>query len=236
MFQYTVKFVCGKSDGKLVAPGTYWTAVNVHNSGKERVSFHKQICLALPSEKPGPVTKPFDAVLGPNEAFEIDNRDIFHHLDHPGEFVKGFVVMDSPVELDVVSVYTAAGSTGQVETLFLERAPVRRTRDLEADLVPVPGPNNNFCKRNARGDLLVTVKNQGPGPAGPCVTRVDFGRFGQVDKPTPALAAGATVDIAFPIPLGAFDPDCEFQIIVDVNNQVSESAEGNNRGNGTCIG
>ncbi len=236
MFQYAVKFVCGKSDGKLVAPGTYWTAVNVHNSATERISFHKRICLALPSEKPGPVTKPFDAVLGPNEAFEIDNHDIFGHLDRPGDFAKGFVVIDSPVELDVVGVYTAAGPTGPVETLFLERTPFRRTRDVAADLVPVPGPNNNFCKRNARGDLVVTVKNQGTGPAGPCTTRVDFGRFGQVDKPTPALAAGATADIAFPIPLGAFDPDCEFQITVDVKNEVGEWIEGNNSGSGTCIG
>jgi subtilase family serine protease len=57
-----------------------------------------------------------------------------------------------------------------------------------------------------------------------------------VDKPTPVLAPGATFDIAFPIPVGGYDPDCDFQIIVDVNNEVSESSEGNNRGSGVCIG
>jgi len=240
MFRYAVKFICGKSDGSLVAPGTYWTAINVRNSGSNRVAISKRMCIALPSEKPGPVTRTFDAALGPNEAFEIDNRDIFGHIDRPGDFAKGFVVIDCATELDVVSVYSAAGSTHQIETLFLERAPYRRMTDPLADLVPVPDANQSFCKRNAKGDLVVTVKNQGTGTAGPCTTRVDFGKFGVVDKPTPALAPApapdSTVDIAFPIPFGAFDPDCEFQIIVDVNNVVSESSEGNNRGNGTCIG
>ena len=30
-FQYAAKFVCGKSAGHIVAPGVYFTAVNVHN-------------------------------------------------------------------------------------------------------------------------------------------------------------------------------------------------------------
>ena len=30
-YQYATKVVCGKSDGSVVAPGTYFTAVNIHN-------------------------------------------------------------------------------------------------------------------------------------------------------------------------------------------------------------
>ena len=224
MFEYAVKFVCGNSDGKVVAPGQYWTAINVRNFGADKIAFRKQMCVALPSERPGPVSKWFQTGLGPSEAFEVDNVDIFRHLDlPPSGFAKGFVVIDSVQELDVVVVYTAAGATEKVETLFVERVPFRRLKDVAADLVPVPGPNSNFCQRNEKGDLIVTVKNQGTGPAGPCTTRVDFGQFGQVDKPTPALAAGAQISLAFPIPPGAFDPDCDFKIIVDVN-MITRSA------------
>ena len=31
VFQYAIKFVCGKSNGIVAAPGEYWTAINVHN-------------------------------------------------------------------------------------------------------------------------------------------------------------------------------------------------------------
>ena len=39
--------------------------------------------------------------------------------------LKGFVVIESDVELDVVAVYTAAGDSGQVQTLHMERVPPR---------------------------------------------------------------------------------------------------------------
>jgi hypothetical protein len=39
--------------------------------------------------------------------------------------LKGFVVIESEVELDVVAVYTAAGSDRQVETIHTERVPAR---------------------------------------------------------------------------------------------------------------
>jgi hypothetical protein len=37
-------------------------------------------------------------------------------------FLKGFVVIESEVDLDVVAVYTASGREGQEETLHTERA------------------------------------------------------------------------------------------------------------------
>ena len=40
----------------------------------------------------------------------------------------GFVILQSREELDVVAVYTAAGATGQVETLHLERVSPRTLR------------------------------------------------------------------------------------------------------------
>lgn len=42
------------------------------------------------------------------------------------DLLKGFVVVESDVELDVVAVYAAAGQDDQVETLHTERVPPRR--------------------------------------------------------------------------------------------------------------
>jgi CARDB len=234
IFQYAVKVVLGKSEGEVTAPGEYWTAINVHNPTYMTVQFRKKIAIGLPGEQPGPVSRFFEARLGADEALEIDRRDIFQHVGSD-RFLKGFVVIESPMELDVVAVYTAAGREGFVETLHTERVMPRRIEMGMPDLVPVPDAQGSFCKRED-GTLIVTVRNQGSTGAGPSTTRVDFGAHGASDLPTPALAAGAAVDLRFPIPPGCFDPDCEFRIVVDVTNVVVESDEGNNFASGVCLG
>lgn len=236
IFQYAVKFVCGKSDGRVAAPGEYWTAINVHNPTYTDIRLRKKVAIALPSEQPGPVSQFFDAKLGPDEAFEIDREDIFRHAESREDFLKGFVVIQSDVELDVVAVYTAAGNEGSIETIHTERVSPRRLEVGLPDLIPVPDANGSFCKTEDNRTLIVTVRNQGMAGAGPSTTRVDFAAHGVVDLPTPALAPGASVDLPFPIPPGCFDPDCEFRIIVDVSNNVMESDEGNNFASGTCRG
>ena len=124
--QYAVKFVCGKPDSRVVAPGMYFTSVNVHNPGREAAGFLKKFAIALPGQKAGPVTKLIEAKLGSDEAFSIECREIISRTHAPG-FAEGFLVIESRVELDVVAVYTTAGSTGQVQTMEIERVPVRRT-------------------------------------------------------------------------------------------------------------
>jgi hypothetical protein len=53
-------------------------------------------------------------------------------------------VIESPAELDVVAVYTAAGGDDRVETLHIERvAPLRREVGLP-DLIPVPERKDLF--------------------------------------------------------------------------------------------
>ena len=111
-----------------MAPGLYFTAVNVHNPTYTTIRFLLKIAVALPGLKPGPVSKFYDAKLGPDEALEIDSPDIFKLAEAKADFLKGFVVIESEVELDVVAVYTAAGSEGQVETLHTERVPPRRRK------------------------------------------------------------------------------------------------------------
>ena len=234
-FEYAVKFVCGETDGEILAPGKYWTAVNVHNPNSAAVGFKKKVAIALPGEQPGPVSKFVESRLGPDEAFEIDCKDIRRHAEIDAEFLKGFVVIVSPVELDVVAVYTAAGSDKRVETFHTERVPSREIQVGLPDLVPIPDANGFFCNLKD-GTLIVTVMNQVTAGAGTSMTKVDFGSHGTVLVPTPALAPGASVALSVTIPFGCYDPDCNFRITVDSNNDVSESDEGNNFASGTCIG
>ena len=139
-FQYAAKFVCGKSEGKVVAPGVYFTAVNVHNPIYTTVRFRIKIAVALPGLEPGPVSKFFDAKLGPDQALEIDCPDIFKFAKTEADFLKGFVVIETDVELDVVAVYTAAGRDGGVATLHTERVPPRRQgAPCKPDTIPAPG-------------------------------------------------------------------------------------------------
>ena len=125
-FQYAVKFVCGRADGEVLARGEYLTAVNVHNPTNKDIEFRKKFAIALPRQRPGPVSEFTSTRLGPDEALEIDCPDIRERTGVETDFLKGFVIIESNVELDVVAVYTAAGADREVETLHLERVPARR--------------------------------------------------------------------------------------------------------------
>ena len=128
--QYAAKYVCGvatsQSGAGIVAPGAYFTSINVHNPNKEAVDIAKLFDIALPSEKQGGrIAGPVKASLKPQEAFEIECADIAQHLDFgPKVFTKGFVTLQSSAPLDVVAVYTAAASaTGPVVAFHTERVP-----------------------------------------------------------------------------------------------------------------
>ena len=126
LYQYAAKFVCGRPDRGVLAPGTYFTAVNVHNPSRSTVELAAKVAVALPGLKPGPVSQFRKARLGSDEALEIDCADARAIAEIGDEFLKGFVVIESESELDVVAVYTAAGASDLVETLHTERVPARR--------------------------------------------------------------------------------------------------------------
>lgn len=123
---YAAKFVCGRPDNRIVAPGQYFTAINVHNaSPTTRAIYIKRFAIALPEEKPGRISEFARGILGPDEAMGIDCENIYKHTGaSPGTFVEGYALLYSPSELDVVSIYTAGH--GEVETLHTERVPVRK--------------------------------------------------------------------------------------------------------------
>jgi hypothetical protein len=130
--QYAAKFVCGRAGDQMnVAPGTYFTTINVHNPALiAGIEFRKKFALAEMSEKPGRISTWFAAGLHADAAMQIDCRNIYAHLGiPPGTFIDGFAViqLDPRRELDVVGVYTAAGNAG-VSTMHMERVAGRLTQ------------------------------------------------------------------------------------------------------------
>jgi hypothetical protein len=142
-YVYAAKFLCGelksgpasKGEGP-VEPGSYATAINVHNPHGFRVGIRKKAILLYDGshpehavERPTPPVHRECAVikeLGPDWGLEIDCRDIREVLltNASGQsgppaptFIKGWVVIEtlSDVSLDVVAVYTVAplGTKGQ---------------------------------------------------------------------------------------------------------------------------
>ncbi len=109
------------------------------------------------------------------------------------------------------------------------------------DLVPAnPTGMALFCNIDDQGNLKVYVENQGTAQATGSEVEVNFsmgsGTFTTVRGATGPIAPGATDDVIINIPLGCFNPDCDFTITVDVVNTVQESNEGNNTADGRCIG
>jgi hypothetical protein len=132
-FEYAVKFVCGRAGVSTpnlpvpVAPGFYHTAINVHNPNPGATEFKKKFAQALPFQKPGKVSDLVGAALKSDEAFDVECMEITKRLGLlPLTFVTGFVVFQTARELDIVAVYTAAGSpNGPVATMHTERVPKR---------------------------------------------------------------------------------------------------------------
>src|SRR5215212_10219427 len=85
-FQYAAKVVCGRvvvaPAGAVptpVAPGQYWTAVNIHNPSKcETARFRWKVTVSNMAEpgRPGPVTAYRTLALEPDRTLELDCRQI----------------------------------------------------------------------------------------------------------------------------------------------------------------
>jgi hypothetical protein len=250
-FEYAAKFICGlqgDQDDLRLTEGLYGTEINVHNPNEQVVLLKKKLALTFPpgDQRPGKIFPLGEDRLKPDQALAVDCNHVREKLfangfPAPG-YITGFIVIESTASLDVTAVYTTAALNKGGDVVGQRGIEVEQIHEREKrvhlelpDLVPVAG-EAGFCNRDEHDNLIVTVKNQGAAAAGPSTTEVDFFGHGQVTLPTPGLAPGQAIDLAFPIPPRCFDPDCEFRITVDVNAQVAESNETNNTADGACIG
>jgi hypothetical protein len=142
--EYAAKFVCGRSEAPNdiagnVPLGRYFTLVNIHNPGKP-VRFTYTVAVAGFAVAGPTIGFQPPLRLAYDEALEIDCAWIARRLQLNGvlpnqAFRTGFLVVQSPVELDVVAVYmTSPTGAGQVSSLHTERVPVRHVMD------PLPPP------------------------------------------------------------------------------------------------
>jgi hypothetical protein len=133
-FQYAVKIVCGEvkpADDNPVAPGRYWTAVNIHNPDKcKDANFWLKIGIAELNLQ-SPVSRyigPFP--LRPDGMVELDCPLIKFMIAEllvspPPAFVKGYMVIESDIELDVVAVYSGTAGSSAGNSFHTERVPAR---------------------------------------------------------------------------------------------------------------
>ncbi len=116
-YRYAAKVVCGtqaKSDDLRLRPGVYATTVNVFNPDVKTVRFDKRLAVSYPPVKQiqGETYEfGFDS-LDPLRALKTDCDDLIDKAFNgvpPQPYFEGFVVITSPVSLDVTAVYTGSG-------------------------------------------------------------------------------------------------------------------------------
>ncbi len=137
--QYSAKFLCGsmeerkrghddedrRREGTQLAEGRYYTAINIHNPTDRPAVLRIKLATAADNATPGRISRFFEIRLGADEVVSIDCSQIFKLLDTKYDFIDGFAVVETDVELDVVAVYTAAEEHGGVKTMHTERVPAR---------------------------------------------------------------------------------------------------------------
>jgi len=138
-YQYAVKTLCtlfGEVGfGDALSPGRYRTVINIHNPTEKKFEIARKFALA------GGPTDPFGSFsvtpykslsLGPDQAIAFNCFDIagfycpINNVCVDFTAIDGFLVINSPAELDVVAVYTGNPKGGEVSTLDTETVAARK--------------------------------------------------------------------------------------------------------------
>jgi hypothetical protein len=110
-------------------------AINIHNPTDHKIEIARKFALAIgPSEAVGSfsITPYKSLTLEPDQAVAYNCFDIanffcpIHGVCVDFTAIDGFLVVNSPVELDVVAVYTANAKDGEVSTLDADAIVGRR--------------------------------------------------------------------------------------------------------------
>lgn len=138
-YQYAPKVLCsllGTFGDGFLAQGIYRTVINVHNPTDKKVTFARKVVLAEQIGSPPSDISPTPfrlATLEPDGAVQIDCGHIANFfcptpdgLCFDFTAIDGFLVIHSPVELDVVSVVSARPTDGEVETVDVEYVKARK--------------------------------------------------------------------------------------------------------------
>ena len=128
--QYAAKFLCGQSSQKeraIAAAGTYFTVINLHNPAEKEIAARMKVATIKSNGQPGSISHFFPITLNADQAMAVECPEIQKMGNIATPFSEGFVIVESDLSMDVVSVYTA-GQGGKVATLEIERVPERKLR------------------------------------------------------------------------------------------------------------
>src|SRR5574341_2089647 len=151
-YQYAVKITCsmlGTFGDGFLTEGVYRTVINVHNPSDKKVEFVRKVALAGQVDEPPSefsVTPFKKATLGPDGAIQVDCfaiSNFFCPIDGicvDFTAIDGFLVINSPVELDVVAVYTARPPDGKVATMDVENVQGRKVIKTIKVVIPETKP------------------------------------------------------------------------------------------------
>jgi hypothetical protein len=129
-FQYAVKFLCltnlpgTSASSTSVLPGSYQTAVNIHNPNAKPANYRTKLASGLG------ISKFLFHKLEPDGASHVDCANVQDYDLHPIHGFEGFLVVESDLSLDVVAVYTAGkgGTEGAVSSIDVEYVRERALR------------------------------------------------------------------------------------------------------------
>jgi len=257
-YEYAAKFICGvqhKTTSMRLARGFYATIVNIHNPNADVARLRDKIALAFPPANigPGQILPIGEQSLKYDEAMSIDcdyvKRNIFSG-QFPGDYIDGYLVIQSNKSLDVDAVHTTAnlnaeGTAEDHSSILVTRVPERLIKattppqqksdlivqDIDPSSIRVNCPSGQgSCVTRVN----VTIANVGSSAVTGFTTRIalDPQQSVVVDDDTPGgLNPGATktIDVETPPGDNCFDPDCTVCAVVDINNEVDETNENNNK-------
>lgn len=259
VFEYAAKMVCGVQQdtrNMQLARGFYGTTINIRNPQFEPITISKSLSLAIPpgGQIPGKVLPISRDALLPQQTLAADCDDVAKRLFDgklPAPFIDGFLVIQSPVSLDVSAVYTTAtlNAEGTVEnhsSIAVESIRERRikrkrqprgrpdlvVRDIDIDSIRIDCVSTDD-QSSCRTEVDVTVANVGATAAGPFSVRTELDPNQSVivedDVPT-GLASGesTTLTINAQSSESCFDPECTICAFADHKSEINESDESNN--------
>lgn len=125
-FQYAVKFICtshipGTSQTTdALLPGSYQTAVNIHNPWEKEVKIRKKLASSIQ------ISKYFEGALKADGVERLTCSQISDFDVQPIHGFEGFLVIESSYRLDVTAVYTAGENGGQVTSIDVEQVRGRK--------------------------------------------------------------------------------------------------------------
>lgn len=141
-YQYAAKVACSlllpHQDGTL-AKGIYRTIINIHNPASKKITVAAKVALSTQmGSEPGPFNvTPFKGItLQPDGAVGVNCFDIAGYFCPINgvcvdfAFLEGFLVVKSPVPLDMVGVYTARPVEGEVQSIDVETVQSKRIHDI----------------------------------------------------------------------------------------------------------